>query len=138
MKKNKKYIIGGAIIGVAIIILAYLGLKSSLTYYYEVAELVAKGSSVYDKTVKVGGEVLPGIEKNVSLAEIKFQIVDINDTTTTINVDYHGSQVPDTFKEAAHVIVEGKYTSQGIFEATAIITKCSSKYIPATVTGVTK
>jgi cytochrome c-type biogenesis protein CcmE len=136
--KNKKYIIGGIIIGVAAIFLAVLGLKSSLTFYYEVGALVAKGSAVYDKTVKVGGEVLPGIERNVSLAEIKFQIADITDMVTAITVVYHGSQIPDTFKETVHVIIDGKYTSQGIFEATSITTKCASKYIPVTTTGVSK
>ncbi len=136
--KNKKFIIGGIIIGAAVIVLVILGLKTSLTPYYEVAALVSKGSAVYDKTVNVGGEVLPGIERNVSLAEIKFQIVDITDGVTTLNVVYHGSQVPDTFKEAAHVIIEGKYTSQGIFEANSITTKCASKYIPATTTGASK
>ena len=127
---KKKLFIGGLVILVAVIFLGYQGFKGSVTYYYEVNELLNQGSSIYGQNVRVGGEVAPGVEQNVEKLLTHFTIIDINNRETTLPVVYKGS-LPDTFNEGRHVLVEGKYSSEGVFEASQVLTKCSSKYIPA-------
>ncbi len=117
---------------VAIIFLSIMGFKSGATYYYEVNELLAQGVSLDGKTVRVGGEVALGVEHEVG--KLDFKIIDIVSRDTTLSVVYQGS-VPDTFKEGRHVIVEGKYTPGGVFNASSIITKCPSKYEPEDSSG---
>lgn len=119
----------GVIAFVAVAFLGYRGFGSALTYYYEVGELKAQGSPVYEKSLRVGGEVAPGIDREVD-GSLRFTIIDIRDGSTTLPVVYRGTAVPDTFAEGRHVIVEGKYTSAGVFEASSILTQCPSKYIP--------
>jgi len=130
---KKKFIIGGIILLVAIVFLGYLGFRNSLTYYYQVDQLVAKGSSVYDKNVRVAGRVLPGVETDPALNSMRFNIVDIANQDETIKVAYSGA-IPDTFQEGGDVIIEGRFSNDGIFQATSIVTKCASKYIPSGVT----
>jgi cytochrome c-type biogenesis protein CcmE len=108
---RKKFIIGGIILLVPIVFLAYMGFKSSLTYYYEVDQILQQSEAQVGKTVRIGGQVLPGAQ----------------------TVVYHGA-VPDTFKEGVDVIVEGKWAPGAAFQAKSIITKCASKYIPSGVT----
>jgi len=130
---KKKFIIGGIIILIPVIFLAYLGFKNSLTYYYQVDQLLNKGSSVYDKNVRVSGRVQPGMEVVQETNEIRFRIIDIANQDNSIPVVYTGV-IPDTFAEGKDVIIEGKYSGTGVFQATSIVTKCASKYIPAGVT----
>jgi len=130
---KKKFIIGGIILLVAVGFLGYLGFKSALTYYYEVDQLLAKGDAITGKNVRVGGQVEPGVESISAHNQIQFTIIDIAHHDKTIPVVFTGT-VPDSFAEGGDVIVEGKLTSSGVFEADTIVTKCASKYIPAGVT----
>jgi len=46
-------------------------------------------------------------------------------------VVYAGSEAPpDTFKDNAQALAEGKYGRDGVFHATNIQAKCASKYAP--------
>ncbi len=119
MFKKKKFVIGGIIILIGVILLAYIGFQAGATYYYEVGELLGKADTLYDKTVKVGGEVAPGVEQELG-KPTHFTIIDITDGTTTLPIVYNGS-LPDTFQVERHVIVEGQYTQSGVFEAKSII-----------------
>jgi len=125
--KKKKYLIGGLILIAALIFLGYLGFMGGLTYYYEVGELLDKVKSISGQTVRVSGNVADDVVKDG--LEMRFTIMDMSDSETSLPVVYSGA-VPDTFKVGNQVVVEGKYTTTGIFEAEAIIVKCGSKYIP--------
>lgn len=130
MLKKKRFLIGGLIIGLAIIFLGYMGFISGASYYYEVGELLGLDSSVYDQMLRVNGEVAPGVEQEAKELTLRFTIIDTTGRDASLPVVYRGV-VPDTFKVGNQVVVEGKYTPDGIFEATAIQTKCASKYLPA-------
>ncbi len=129
---KKKIAIGGTLIIVAIVFLITLGLKNGATYYYEVSELLAQGPSLNGKTVRVAGKVAPDVEHEVGT--LRFRIIDTKSQNTTLLVVYQGP-VPDTFQAGRDIIVEGKYTPGGVFEATSIITKCPSKYQPEGTPG---
>ena len=125
---KKKFIIGGIILFLAIGYLGWLGFINSAIYYYEVGEFL--DMSQYGQSVRVNGTVVPGSIQQAGGGGIRFVIRDINVSSTTITVAYTGV-VPDTLQEDNDVVVEGKYTEEGIFEATTILTKCASKYEPA-------
>ena len=127
MLKKKKYLIGGLILIAALIFLGYLGFMGGLTYYYEVGELLDEANSITGQTVRVSGNVADDVVKDG--LEMRFTILDMSDSETSLPVVYSGA-VPDTFKVGNQVVVEGKYTTIGIFEAETIIVKCGSKYIP--------
>ncbi len=127
MLKKKKYLIGGLILIAALIFLGYLGFMGGLTYYYEVDELLDKANSISGQTVRVSGNVADDVVKDG--LEIRFTILDMSGKEASLPVVYSGA-VPDTFKIGNQVIVEGKYTAGGVFEAESIIVKCGSKYIP--------
>ena len=127
MLKKKKYLIGGFVLIAALVFLGYLGFMGGLTYYYEVSELLDEASSISGQTVRVSGNVADDVVRDG--LEMRFTILDMNDSETSLPVIYSGA-VPDTFKVGNQVVIEGKYTTAGIFEAEAIIVKCGSKYIP--------
>tara|TARA_B100000315_G_C14407212_1_gene509294 strand:- start:283 stop:678 length:396 start_codon:yes stop_codon:yes gene_type:complete len=127
--KKKRFLIGGSIIFLAIVFLGYMGFMGAATYYYEVGELLDQGSSIYGQAVRVNGEVAPGVEQEAKGLMLRFTIVDLTGREAKIPVVYQGA-VTDTFKTGQHVVVEGQYTAGGVFEATAILAKCASRYVP--------
>ncbi|MEE9583145.1 MAG: cytochrome c maturation protein CcmE [Dehalococcoidales bacterium] len=130
MLKKKRFLIGGLIIGLAVIFLGYMGFMSGAAYYYEVGELLDQGSSIYSQAVRINGEVAPGVEQEAKGRTLRFTIIDTTGRDASLPVVYQGP-VPDTFKVGNQVVVEGQYTPDGIFEATAIQAKCASRYLPA-------
>ncbi|MBI2288524.1 MAG: cytochrome c maturation protein CcmE [Chloroflexi bacterium] len=101
MLKKKRFLIGGAIIFLAIGYLGYMGFQSSATYYYTVSELMGLENQAYDENLRVMGQVVPGsIERGALGKTLKF------------------------------TIVEGHFNSTGIFHANTVMAKCPSKYEP--------
>ena len=102
---------------------------SGATYYYEVDELLAQGSSVNGENVRVNGQVSPGsVEQEAQGRILRFTMVDI-EGKGSLPVVYQGV-VPDTFQVGGEVVVEGHLASGGIFQAHTLMPKCPSKYVP--------
>jgi len=97
---------------------------STVAYYQKVDELQALGVSAEGKNFRVSGKVIEG--SAVRAADGLSMTFSIDELGNTMPVIYHGI-IPDTFKEGAGVLLEGKYAN-GRFEATNIMTKCASKY----------
>ena len=131
MFKKKRFLIGGIIILLALGYLGYTSFAGAATYYYKVNEVLAKGSSVIGENVRVEGHVATGSVQRESVGRLlKFTI---SDTVSgeSLAVVYSGV-VPDTFKADSDVVVEGSIGLDGVFQAQTIMTKCPSKYEPAT------
>ena len=128
MFRKKRFFIGGLIICLAVVFLGYVGFMGGMTYYYEVGELLDRADSIVGQTVRISGKVAPDVEQG-SL-ELRFTLLDNTGKEASLPVVYRGA-VPDTFKVGIQVVAEGKYTTAGIFEADAILTKCGSRYVPA-------
>lgn len=127
MLKKRKFLIGGIILFLAIGYLGLIGFNSSATFYYMTSELLEQGSSVYGETVRVNGDVVPGsLEQDGVGSALRFTI---SDGKGSLPVVYRGV-VPDTFKVGAEVVVEGKLNSTGIFQASTLMPKCPSRYVP--------
>ncbi len=124
MKNRKKLIIGGAIILIAVAVLGYAVFMGSGTYYYEVGELLDQGTLMIDKVTSVNGEV--GADLTMGDFVFSFTLLDTTGRSVGLPVIYRG-QVPNTFEAGRIAVVQGKLDAAGVFQATRIITKCSSK-----------
>ena len=111
----------------ALVFLGYIGFMGSVTYYYEVSELLEKADTLSNQTIRVSGNVADDVDRQG--LEMSFTILDISNNGDSLPVVYSGA-VPDTFKVGNQVVLEGEYTAAGIFEADVIIMKCGSKYEP--------
>jgi cytochrome c-type biogenesis protein CcmE len=128
--KKKKFLIGGIIILVAVGSLAFMWFKSAATYYYSVADAMSKGTTLQGQTIRLEGQVAPGsVSRNDSTGVMDFQLIDTTNTADIVAVTYKGG-VPDAFKEGNAAVVEGQLSSAKTFDATQIIVKCPSKYVP--------
>jgi cytochrome c-type biogenesis protein CcmE len=116
-----------AIILAALAYLAYTGVQESKSYYVTIKELRGMGESAYTKRLRVAGNVQPG-SIHRSGTGVNFVLVE-NDQT--LNVIYNGTEPPpDTFKDDAQALAEGKFGRDGVFYAKQIQAKCASKYAP--------
>jgi len=128
--QDRKYLRFGAVIVVIVVSLAYLaytGVQDSKSYYVTIKELNGMGPEAYSKRLRVAGNVAPGSIKRQG-TKLEFQLVEEG---RMIPVVYSGSEAPpDTFKDNAQALAEGKYGRDGVFHATNIQAKCASKYAP--------
>jgi len=119
-----KYFIGGAIILVVLAWLILSNLEGASAQYLTVEELLAQGPS--DQMVRVSGLVVgETIEWDPQRLVLRFEIADEGGS---IPVMYEGVR-PDMFRDGAQVVVEGKHSSNGVFEANTLLLKCPSKYV---------
>src|ERR1035437_9889633 len=128
--QGRRYLRFGAVIVVIVMSLAYLaytGVRDSKSYYVTIKELNGMGSDAYSKRLRVAGNVAPGSIKRQG-THLEFLLAEEG---RTIPVVYAGSEAPpDTFKDNAQALAEGKYGRDGVFHATNIHAKCASKYAP--------
>lgn len=131
LKKQRKFLVGGALVVGLVGYLMVTGMQGAMLYYHTPAELVAKVAAdpgYHEVGVKVGGRVAPGtINFDRRTLDLRFEVVDIATGTTQFPVTFQGP-LPDTFTEGVDVVVEGRFTRAGVFEATKVLTKCGSRY----------
>jgi cytochrome c-type biogenesis protein CcmE len=105
--------------------LAMGGIRETKSYYKTIAELQQLGDNGKDHRFRVSGYVGAdsihrfGREVRFTLTEDKQQLP----------VVYTGIEpLPDTFKDGAQALADGRLGPDGVFRATAIQAKCASKY----------
>jgi cytochrome c-type biogenesis protein CcmE len=118
----------GALVVVIIGVLVWLamgGISDSKTYYKTIAELGQMGDQAKGRRIRVGGDVQAGsIVRNG--AEVAFVL---HQEAKTLRVVYNGiDPLPDTFKDGAQALADGKLGTDGVFQANKIQAKCASKY----------
>src|SRR5687768_5456645 len=108
--------------------LAAGGITESATYYKEIKELQHMrevGDKSLAKRLRVAGDVEKGSIVREG-REVRFTIAQEG---LKLNVMYDGSEpLPDTFRDGAQALAEGKLRPDGVFHATKIQAKCASKY----------
>ena len=131
MKKQSRFVAGALVLVGVVGYLAVTGMKDSMMYYYTPDELSAKltaDPTARELGAKVGGRVVPGsVRYDQRTLDLRFTLVDIASGRTSFPVLYNGP-LPDTFEEGRDVVVEGKMSAAGPFEATTVLTKCGSRY----------
>jgi cytochrome c-type biogenesis protein CcmE len=105
------------------VFLVYTAL-SGTTPALQPSNLAGHNGKVVSLTGKVTA-IVPGSDAHTP-AGLQFRLHNINGASPTIPIVYHGS-VPDLFKTGRDVNVTGVMSGDA-FKATALTTKCPSKY----------
>ena len=108
--------------------LVFSGLTEDSVYFLNVSEALDQDRTQIGQA-RLFGKVSP---QNLEIVDGKlgadFDLVDKVAKTQSLRVSFKGA-LPDTFKEDAEVIVEGKFSPDGqVFMARTLVTKCPSKY----------
>lgn len=124
----KKYGSFAALIVVVIGALVYLGVAggtSNATYYKTIAELGQMGGDAYGKRLRVGGDVEAGSIQRAG-SEVQFVLVQ---EARKLKCAYTGKDpLPDTFKDGAQALADGRLDKDGVFRTGRVQAKCASKY----------
>jgi cytochrome c-type biogenesis protein CcmE len=105
--------------------LAVGGIRDTKTYYRTIPELAQMGKAAQTQRLRVGGDVQPGsiVKRGAQVSFVLHQ------GAQKLNVLYSGTDpLPDTFKDNAQALADGRLGPDGVFEATKIQAKCASKY----------
>ena len=118
-----KFLIGGAVIVVALGYMIYAGVTQSAVYFVTPSEL--RAAPVTGKAYRVGGMVeKDSLKWDAKTLDLSFAL---SDGRASIPVRHHGT-APDLFGEGRGAVVEGTWTSDGHFKASQILAKHSEEY----------
>jgi cytochrome c-type biogenesis protein CcmE len=125
MKTYLKFGFLVAVIVGSLIWLAVGGVKDTKTYYKTIPELQQMGKSAAGQRLRVGGDIQPGsIVK--SGTQVSFVL---HQGDRKLSVIYSGTDpLPDTFRDNAQALADGRLGPDGVFQASKIQAKCASKY----------
>jgi cytochrome c-type biogenesis protein CcmE len=125
MKKYGKFAALIAVVIGTLVWLAFAGSGDSKTYYKTVAELNKMGDQAYGRRLRVGGDVADGSIQHTG-GQVIFVLKQDNQS---IKVAYAGHDpLPDTFRDGAQALADGKLDRDGVFHALQVQAKCASKY----------
>ena len=116
-----KVIIGGVIVILFIIFGSYSFLESNVEYT-DIAGAMKK-----HKKVQLKGTWDKAKESSFSAATGQFSFYLRDDNGQECKVVLDGA-APNNFELATSVVAKGRYTDEGYFHATEVLTKCPSKY----------
>jgi len=117
---NKRYLIGG-VIALVCVIIGIISLSSSSIEYANLGKAEQLG-----KTVQVVGHWVKEEGSSYNSATNQFSFVMRDENNAVIPVVLHGPK-PNNFEIAESIVVKGR-VENGKFEATDCLTKCPSKY----------
>jgi cytochrome c-type biogenesis protein CcmE len=124
----KKY---GKFAALTVVILGTLGWLSvsgsseAQSYYKTISEVRQMGDEAAKKRLRVAGDIeKDSIQRRGN--EVSFVLVSEGNK---LNVTYTGSEpLPDTFRDGAQALADGRMGPDGAFHAAKIQAKCASKY----------
>ena len=124
MNKYGKFAALIAIVIGTLVWLAMAGTETK-TYYKTISELGQMGDRAYGTRLRVGGDVESGSIQRAG-SQVHFVLSQDN---LKLQVAYTGTDpLPDTFKDGAQALADGKLDKSGVFHASKIQAKCASKY----------
>jgi cytochrome c-type biogenesis protein CcmE len=113
-----------AVVGLLVWV-AMAGLKGDMTYYKTISDLNKMGDQAKGKRLRVGGEV----EKDSVVRSGREVSFILKQDALKLKVVYNGAElIPDTFKDGAQALADGRLGPNGVFQANKIEAKCASKY----------
>ncbi len=118
---KNKYVFGGVIVTVFLLLMVYLFTQSNIQYENDFAKVMQK-----DKTFKATGSWVKEKNYQYDKQNKTFSFYMIDNSGNEMKVIYDGS-IPNNFETAKSVVVTGQY-KDGQFHAKDILTKCPSKY----------
>ena len=124
-----KIIATTGVLGLAFAGLLWTTLAEGTEYYKHVDEVMTSPQAWEGKRLQLHGFAFDVRRKPDSL-EYRFKV---RNKDAVIDATYTGI-VPDTFKDDAEVVLQGRLTPDG-FHATGVMAKCPSKYEPTQKVG---
>jgi len=118
---KNKYVFGGIIIAVFLLLMGYLFTQSNIEYADDFTSVKAS-----TKTVKATGSWVKEKQYEINKENKTFSFYMADENGDEMKVIYEGT-IPNNFETATSVVVTGKYRD-GYFHAKDILTKCPSKY----------
>ncbi len=128
MSTALKFITGTVLLVGAFGFLIYLGAGSSWVYYYSVDEFSEKleeGEAAWDCLIRLAGIVEEGSVRRDSAG--RYVEFELGGEASSIGVVYSG-RLPANFSQGREVVVQGRYSQEGVFEAEEVLSRCESKY----------
>jgi cytochrome c-type biogenesis protein CcmE len=123
MTKQRKLLLGGAVIAAALGYMIYAGVTQSAVYAITPSEIQA--APVSSKTYRLMGLVTRGSLKwEPRTLDLTFTLTD---GKATVPVRHTGT-APDLFGEGRGAVVEGRWSPEGYFKASLILAKHSEEY----------
>jgi|ERR1017187_7602758 cytochrome c-type biogenesis protein CcmE len=133
MKKYGKFAALVILIVGTLIWIATSSMADTQTYYKTIAELGQMGSRSMEQKVRVGGDIQKGSIQHdgqvVDFTLIQADPAKPEQAPLYLKVAYNGRDpLPDTFRDGAQALADGKMGADGVFHASKIQAKCASKY----------
>jgi cytochrome c-type biogenesis protein CcmE len=139
-----RFAIGAGLIALAVGYLITTAVRKTAEYYLTVEQVAARESHLEGQMLRVGGRVKAGtVSWNPATLTLAFAIVPPPPKAGVSGVkpvavgdppEFHviarGEPKPDMFAPGRDVIVEGRLGPDGTIEASQVLTKCASKYVP--------
>ncbi len=148
--ENRKYLIGGALILVAVVYLVITSTRANAQYFLTVDELLARQAEMTGRKVRISGAVVgETIQYDADNLELRFVIAHVpgdldeveaagglaqvladavNDPTRSrLEVVYYGPK-PDLLRNEAQAILTGTLGEDGVFYADELLLKCPTRY----------
>jgi len=145
-----KYIIGGALFVIAVILLVISATRATAEFFMTIEELQGSQANLAGENLRVSGAVLgDSIAYDTETGLLHFTIAHIpaeedeiealgglgavlhqaaNDSDVPLlDVVYQGAQ-PDMLRHEAQAIVTGSLNADGVFMAEELLLKCPTKY----------
>jgi len=123
---KRRWVIAGAVVIVGVFAwLLFGGLEKNVVFFLTPQELLAKGPSGAGKPVRLGGQVKPGsLHWDANALDLRFTVTD-----GKMEMPVHSTGAPpQMFRDGMGVIVEGRVSPTGTFEATNLMVKHSNEY----------
>ncbi len=148
--ENRKYLIGGVLILVAVVYLVITSTQANAQYFLTVDELLARQAEMTGRKVRISGAVVgETIQYDADNLELRFVIAHVpgdldeveaagglaqaladavNDPTRSrLEVVYYGPK-PDLLRNEAQAILTGTLGEDGVFYADELLLKCPTRY----------
>ena len=118
------FLVAGAGVSVTLVLMA---LNENINMFYP-PEAVAAGEAPVDAQIRAGGMVLDGsVARDPESLDVSFVLTDYLGSEFTVR--YSGI-LPDLFREGQGIIVQGKLSREGVFEASQVLAKHDENYMP--------
>ena len=114
------------IIGAVLLIL--YNTRENISYFYTPSEVDFSKININQK-MRLGGYVEVDSFTKLSSSSFKFKITD---EKTSILVTFNGI-LPDLFREGQGAVIEGRFESNDVFNATNVFAKHDENYMPASI-----
>jgi cytochrome c-type biogenesis protein CcmE len=126
MLNRRRFVVGAALIAVAVSYLVWAGISSTAMYYFELDEFHAARAAHAGEAMRVKGWVRTGtMQWDPATNKLSFELAR-QDGSGAVPVAFQGI-LPDMFAEGREVVVEG-HDEGAVFRARQVMTSCPSKY----------